>query len=111
MPQKEIHNNTGYENFKKYIVSDVSSISEFCNRYYKDNRYNGRGKEYAACCLKSNIEHFNKYGYTFITHHDSRTGEVVSYYGDTFINDLIKSNISDYNAIFNIKEATQWINI
>lgn len=41
----------------------------------------GRGEEYAAHLLASHEEHLAEEGYDFITHHDSITGRVVSFYG------------------------------
>lgn len=73
--------NTSYENFKKYQVTDVKSVEEFHNKYHKHDRYLGRGQDYAQCVINSSIEELKKYGFTIITHHDSNTGECVSYYG------------------------------
>lgn len=70
-----------YETFLKYKVSDVSSVAEFLDRYYKKDRYTGRGQEYAAGLLKTYEGEFKKDGYTFISHHDSVTGKVVAFYG------------------------------
>lgn len=67
------------ERFKKYEVKS-NSLEEFCNTYYKKNRYSDRGVDYVLSCLESHVEHLDKYGYTFITSHDSVTGEIVSYY-------------------------------
>lgn len=61
---------------------EAKSISDFLARYYKPERYNGRGEDYASCLLASHEEHLAEEGYDFITHHDSITGRVVSFYGD-----------------------------
>jgi hypothetical protein len=71
--------NTLYEAFKKYQV-EADSIEDFHNKYHKPQRYTDRGKEYMECVIKTGYEDMEKYGYTFITHHDSKTGETVSYY-------------------------------
>jgi len=71
---------TTYERMKKYAVP-ADSVDDFLNRYYKRDRYTGRGPEYAACLLKSYTEEFEEYGFCFISHHDSNTGEVVAFYG------------------------------
>lgn len=57
------------------------TITEFCKRYYKYERYEGRGKEYAAAVLASNTEDFDKYGYCLISSHDSVTGRAVKFNG------------------------------
>lgn len=69
------------EAFKKYAVHDVTNISEFLARYYKRDRYTGRGDEYAAILLASHQRDFDAEGWDMISHHDSNTGEVVSFYG------------------------------
>lgn len=69
-----------HESFKKY-AAESDSVADFLQKHSKPSRHEARGKEYVDARIQSNIEHLNKYGYTFITHHDSKTGEVVSYYG------------------------------
>jgi hypothetical protein len=69
-----------FEGFKKYAVP-AENVADFLARYYKRSRYTGRGDEYAACLLKSYTEEFEKYGFCFISHHDSNTGEVTAFYG------------------------------
>lgn len=70
-----------FENFKKYEVN-ADNLEEFLKRYTKHDRHEGRGEEYVKCRIKSHQEDLNKYGFTFITHHDSVTGETVSWYGN-----------------------------
>ncbi len=70
---------TSYESFKKYEVK-ADSLEDFLKRYTKYDRHEGRGKEYVECRIKSHREDMDKYGFTFITHHDSVTGRTVSYY-------------------------------
>jgi folate-dependent tRNA-U54 methylase TrmFO/GidA len=69
-----------YESFKKYQVK-ADSIEDFHNKYHKASRFTDRGQDYVDCVIKSSYEEFNKDGFTFITHHDSKTGETVSWYG------------------------------
>lgn len=69
-----------YEGFKKYKV-DAASVEDFLSRYYKSSRYTGRGPEYAECLLTSYKKQLQQDGFTFISHHDSVTGEVVAFYG------------------------------
>ena len=70
----------GYELFKKYQV-EAKSVEDFLNRYTKYNRHAGRGQEYVDCRVKSYTEELEKDGYTFMSHHESITGNVVSFYG------------------------------
>jgi len=56
------------------------SVEDFLERYYKPQRYHGRGAEYAAELLKDYKRKFEKNGFVFISHHDSVTGRVVSYF-------------------------------
>jgi hypothetical protein len=70
---------TSYENFKKYEVK-ADSLEDFLKRYTKYARHEGRGEEYVECRIKSHQEDMDKYGFTFISHHDSVTGQVVAYY-------------------------------
>lgn len=68
------------ELFKKYRVSDCRTVAEFLTKYYKEDRYTGRGSDYAACLLKSHMDDYEKSGYDIISHHDSVTGKVVAFY-------------------------------
>lgn len=70
-----------YENFKKYKVK-ADSIEDFLKRHSKPKAHELREKEYIEARIKSHTEDLQKYGYTFITHHDSITGEIVSWYGN-----------------------------
>lgn len=71
--------NRSYNNFKKYAVSAVS-LEDFLERYTKPKAHKERGAGYVAARIQSHQEHIDKYGFTFITHHDSKCGETVSYY-------------------------------
>lgn len=73
----------GYKEFKKYRVVDVNSLEDFCAKYYKHDRFAGRGKEYVDAILEGNRKFLKEDGYTIISHHDSVTGRVVSYYANT----------------------------
>ena len=68
-----------FESFKKYAVQ-ADSVEDFINKYGKPKQYEERGAEYMKCCIASHEEHLKKYSYDFITHHDSKTGETVSFY-------------------------------
>jgi len=58
----------------------AQSIDDFLARYYKPDRYTGRGAEYAAALLESHRQDFEHYGYDIISRHDSVTGQVVAYF-------------------------------
>ena len=58
-----------------------ASVRDFLYRYYKPQRYIGRGQAYADYLLVAYKNQFNKYGHVFISHHDSVTGRVVAYFG------------------------------
>lgn len=68
-----------YESFKKYRV-EAKSIEDFLQKYTKHKQHYSRGKEYAQIRIEAHQDYINKYGFTFITHHDSVTGEIVAYY-------------------------------
>jgi hypothetical protein len=65
--------------FKKYQV-EAESLSDFLERYTKPSRHSERGEEYVKARIASHQEDIDKYGFTFITHHDSKSGETVAYY-------------------------------
>lgn len=73
-------NYSTYESFRKYQVNDVSSVEEFLKKYTKHDRHEGRGKEYVESRINSYTEEFEKDGFTFMSHHESITGQVVSFY-------------------------------
>jgi hypothetical protein len=60
---------------------EAESIADFLERYYKPDRYHGRGEDYAAILLASYQENYESNGYKAISHHDSATGRTVSYFG------------------------------
>jgi len=68
------------EEYRKYEVK-ANSVEDFLIRYTKPSRNEGRPKDYLEARIKSHTEDLEKYGFTFITHHDSITGQCVSYYG------------------------------
>lgn len=71
-----------YQIFKDCKVDDVKTVSEFLDKYYKHDRYKGRGEEYAAVVLNSHEEDLKKYDMDWMSKHESRTGEVVAFYSD-----------------------------
>lgn len=72
-------NESLYRLFLKDRV-DAESVADFLTRYYKPDRYTGRGADYAACLLASKEEEVTTKGFALISHHDSITGNPVSYY-------------------------------
>ena len=72
---------TPNELFAKYKVA-ADSVEDFLQRYYKNDRYIGRGADYAKALLSSYKNDFETIGCCWISHHDSATGAIVSYYGN-----------------------------
>jgi hypothetical protein len=72
--------NKAYETFKKYAVNDVSSVEEFLKKYTKHSRLEGRDDVYNKTRLESYQKEYDELGFTFMTHHESKSGEVVSFY-------------------------------
>lgn len=68
------------EKFRKYEAKDVKTVEELLNKYSKT--YNTRDKEYHDAMLKSHTEDLKKYGFNFVNHHDSITGEHVAIFKD-----------------------------
>ena len=61
-------------------IVKADSVEDFLKRYYKPERYTGRGNAYAKILLCSyNKDHEDK-GYCFISAHDSVTGQIVVFW-------------------------------
>jgi len=73
--------------FEECRVS-ATSIKDFLARYYKPDRYTGRGEEYARILEASHQADFDRDGYDIISHYDSVTGQVVAYFGPIETNTL-----------------------
>jgi hypothetical protein len=58
----------------------AKSVKDFLEKYYRPDRYHQRGEDYATAVLASHEKDFSEEGWTFITHHDSVTGENVSFF-------------------------------
>jgi hypothetical protein len=69
-----------YDGFKKYAINDVKNMEEFLQKYTKHDRHYGRGEEYAKSRIKSYQEKFDRDGFTFMSRHESVTGQIVSFY-------------------------------
>lgn len=72
---------TPFEIFKSCRVTDVKTVAEFLDRYYRKDKYTGRGEEYAATVLESHEKDFKELGVDWISRHESNIGEVVAFYG------------------------------
>lgn len=66
--------------FRKYAIEDCDTLEEFMDKYYKHERYKGRGEIYAHSLFMSNRIHLLETGYVIISHHDSVNGRIVSFY-------------------------------
>jgi hypothetical protein len=60
----------------------ADGVADFLDRYYRQERYTGRGNDYAASLLACYKEEYRRNGYIFISRHDSVTGRVVSWDGE-----------------------------
>jgi hypothetical protein len=60
---------------------EATSVSDFLARFYRPERYTGRGEDYAAALLASHQMDFDRQGYDIISHYDSVTGQVVAFFG------------------------------
>lgn len=69
---------SGKHFLKKYGVH-AAGVEDFLNRYYKPDRFRGRGADYATALIASHVKYYHDYGYDFISHHDSVTGEIVAW--------------------------------
>ena len=59
----------------------ADSVEDFCNRFYRMDRFAGRGEEYKAIVLASQREDLAKNGFCCISCHDSCTGLSVAWFG------------------------------
>jgi len=66
---------------KKYKVSEKvkAKLENWINTNYKTSRYTGRGVEYVKDVIQSHIEGLQNVGYTIISRHESKNGEVLWY--------------------------------
>ncbi|MCK4328772.1 hypothetical protein KAX02_02910 [candidate division WOR-3 bacterium] len=60
-------------------IVKAKSVEDYLNRYYKRDRYTGRGKEYAQSVLVSYQEEYARRGYVVTSHHDNTTGELIAW--------------------------------
>ena len=74
---------TIYELFKKYAVTDVTSVDEFMDRYYKPGRMTDEhgGPGCRERLIAGSEQEFAEDGFCWIATHDNVTGRIVAYYG------------------------------
>lgn len=58
----------------------AESVEDYLNRYYKNERYKGRGKEYADMLLKGYKEGLEEDGCVRTSKHESVTGEYICWW-------------------------------
>jgi len=63
----------------KDIVVQAESVENFLDKYYKYDRFRGRGEEYTNILLKSYQEEYDRRGFTFISQYESNTGRIISF--------------------------------
>ena len=67
---------------KDCIVTDVYTVEQFLDRYYKEDRYKGRGKDYEKQLLQSYRNELKEQGYCCISHHNNTTGKFICFTND-----------------------------
>jgi len=60
-------------------IVQATSIQDYLDKYYKRDRYTGRGEEYAKVLLTSYQEEYAARGYICTSHHDNVTGEMIAW--------------------------------
>jgi hypothetical protein len=64
----------------RYSVDDVYSCEQFLNRYYKKSRIFADLENYRQIILNRMASDLEKYGHTWISRHESVTGQPVIYF-------------------------------
>ena len=62
----------------------ADSVEDFLERYYKHERYKGRGEEVRKNKLLSYKKQFIERGFCSCSHHDNVTGRFITFYGKNF---------------------------
>lgn len=68
------------DKLKKYNVTDVKTVKQFCDKYYRYDRYKSRGKEYIKDCQRYHQKEFETNGFTMLSSKDSNTGNIVTFF-------------------------------
>lgn len=61
------------------LIVRAKSVEEYLDKYYKQNRYKGRGEEYAKVLLNSYKSEYKERGYVCTSHHDNVTGKLIAW--------------------------------
>ena len=64
---------------KECAVKNCDTVQGFLRKYMKPSRYKARGKEYADRLISCHQEDIINKGYAAISHHESITGEFVTF--------------------------------
>lgn len=67
-------NNKLPKHLKKCKQVHAESVGDYLNRYYKPDRYRGRGEKYEKELLKSYKEELKEKGYVITSHYDNVLG-------------------------------------
>lgn len=59
-------------------INNCKSVEEILDRYYKPDRYKGRGEEYASVLLDSYKKEMAEKGQVSISKHDNVTGQFLT---------------------------------
>lgn len=70
-----------FEHMKKYAVP-AKNPADFLDKYTKGGCGAERGKDYQKARIESAYEDLKKYGYCMLSAHESKTGEIVTWYSD-----------------------------
>lgn len=69
-------------------VNNCDTVEEFLYKYYKHERFTGRGADYEKSLINSYSKDIENRGYTLISKHDSVTGDVVAFVTKSVKNDI-----------------------
>lgn len=64
-----------------FCAVQAESVEDFYNRYYRHDRYKGRGEDYAAAVLASGKADMRTFGVTIVDSKSSVTGCTVAFLG------------------------------
>ncbi len=71
---------TEFVGFRQYQVTDVTTVAEFFDRYYKPDWATDDDEDRATDLLRSYEQDVIEFGFCWIMHHNSVTGRDVSFY-------------------------------
>lgn len=77
------HNNGNVPHWlKDSVVTDCATVEEFCDKYYKNERFTAHGVDYTATVINTHKKDLENKGYTLISQHGSVTGKLLAYLND-----------------------------